>query len=163
MIGSHLYAWHTREMKSLFFLSSICRFSLAMRDSTVSGLPRHLPSSDATPSPEGEFPNIPLQSEGVPTIGGGVVAINALRSYRPRLSISNALQSFHSVFNLLCTPIIRLRVVCIPNFPISAPIHLRPSFSATASVVPDPQKKSATRSQGLEDAFITLSSNNSGF
>ena len=39
------------------------------------------------------------------------------------------------------------------NLPRSEPIHLRPSFSATASVVPEPQKKSATMSFSLEDGF----------
>ena len=40
------------------------------------------------------------------------------------------------------------------NFPKSEPIHFLPNFSATAKVVPDPQKKSATRSPSLEDALI---------
>ena len=37
----------------------------------------------------------------------------------------------------------------IPNFPRSVAIHFRPSFSATAAVVPEPTKKSATRSPSL--------------
>ncbi len=37
----------------------------------------------------------------------------------------------------------------MPNLPRSVAIHLRPSFSATAAVVPLPQKKSATRSPSL--------------
>ena len=44
-----------------------------------------------------------------------------------------------------CTPISRLRVVWMANLPRSAAIHFRPSFSATAAVVPEPQKKSATK------------------
>ena len=37
--------------------------------------------------------------------------------------------------------------------PKSHPIHFRPSFSATARVVPEPQKKSATRSPALEETL----------
>jgi len=47
--------------------------------------------------------------------------------------------------------------------PKSAPIHLRPNFSATAKVVPEPQKKSATIESILDDAFIILSNKASGF
>src|SRR5512147_338147 len=39
----------------------------------------------------------------------------------------------------------------------SQPIHLRPSFSATTIVVPEPQKKSATRSPSLDEAQIIRS------
>jgi len=48
----------------------------------------------------------------------------------------------------------RLRVVCTANLPKSVVIHLRPSFSATAAVVPLPQKKSAIKSPSLLLAFI---------
>ena len=57
----------------------------------------------------------------------------------------------------------RLRVVWIAKRPRSQPIQRRPSFSATTSVVPDPQKKSATRSPGLLDASMIRSSSASGF
>ena len=40
------------------------------------------------------------------------------------------------------------------NLPRSGTIHLRPSFSATAAVVPEPQKKSATRSPSLDDVLM---------
>jgi hypothetical protein len=50
----------------------------------------------------------------------------------------------------------RFRVVWIANLPRSVAIHLRPSFSATAAVVPEPQKKSATRSFSLLLALTIL-------
>ena len=56
----------------------------------------------------------------------------------------------------------RLRVVWMPNLPRSVAIHLRPSFSATAAVVPLPQKKSATRSPSLLLAEMMRSSIASG-
>ena len=46
---------------------------------------------------------------------------------------------------------------------IAATIHLRPSFSATAAVVPEPQKKSATMSSSFDDALMMRSSRASGF
>src|SRR3989338_2420661 len=46
---------------------------------------------------------------------------------------------------------------------MSHPIHRRFNFSATVTVVPEPAKKSATKSFGLEDASITLSSSCSEF
>ena len=49
------------------------------------------------------------------------------------------------------------------NLPRSVAIHLRPSFSATAAVVPLPQKKSATRSPSLLLALMIRSSSASGF
>ena len=57
----------------------------------------------------------------------------------------------------------RLRVVCTENLPKSEVIHLRPSLSATDTVVPDPQKKSAIMSPLFDDASITRSNNDSGF
>src|SRR5512143_143920 len=42
-------------------------------------------------------------------------------------------------------------------------MNLRPCFDATKGVVPDPQKKSATRSPGFEDANTIRSSNAVGF
>lgn len=57
----------------------------------------------------------------------------------------------------------RLRVVWMPNLPKSVAIHLRPSFSATAAVVPLPQKKSATRSPSLLEALRMRSMSVSGF
>jgi len=45
----------------------------------------------------------------------------------------------------------------------SHPIHLLPNFSATANVVPEPQKKSATISPGLEDARMILFKRASGY
>jgi len=41
--------------------------------------------------------------------------------------------------------------------------HRRPSSSATAAVVPEPQKKSATRSPGLVVASMIRRSSASGF
>jgi len=49
------------------------------------------------------------------------------------------------------------------NLPRSLTIHFRPSFSATAAVVPDPQKKSATMSFSLEEALMMRSRRASGF
>lgn len=46
---------------------------------------------------------------------------------------------------------------------ISEPMKRRPSFIATAPVVPPPIKKSATVSQGLEEALIIRSKRASGF
>jgi hypothetical protein len=51
----------------------------------------------------------------------------------------------------------------MPNLPKSVAIHFRPSFSATAAVVPLPQKKSATRSPSLLLAEMIRSNNPSGF
>ena len=48
-----------------------------------------------------------------------------------------------------CTPISRLRVVWMANLPRSVAIHLRPSFSATAAVVPR-----TTEEVGDEIAFV---------
>src|SRR5260370_38683324 len=47
--------------------------------------------------------------------------------------------------------------------PKSQAIHRLPSFSATAAVVPLPQKQSRTRSPSFEDALITRSRSVSGF
>jgi len=58
---------------------------------------------------------------------------------------------------------ILLRLIFIACFAKSEPIHRLPSFSATANVVPEPQKKSATMSVSLEDARIILFNNLSGF
>src|SRR3989338_6742307 len=55
------------------------------------------------------------------------------------------------------------RVTCIPTFPSSEPIHLRLSFSATDRVVPEPMKKSATRSPSLEEHLMIFSNNSLGF
>ena len=49
------------------------------------------------------------------------------------------------------------------NLPQSMPIHLRPNFSATARVVPEPAKASKIKSPLFEDAEAILSSNFSGF
>src|SRR5262245_42313276 len=47
--------------------------------------------------------------------------------------------------------------------PKSQPIQRRPSFSATARVVPEPQKKSATKSPSFEEALMMRSRRDSGF
>ena len=141
VMGSHLYACMMSEWKSLVFCSRRDCFSFARRDSMLC---------------HAGFISASSLSEILNQVQDDEAERNALRSYRPRLSISNALQSLPASFICLWTPIIRLRVVCMPNFPISDPIHLRPSFSATASVVPDPQKKSATRSQEFEEDSIIL-------
>ena len=49
------------------------------------------------------------------------------------------------------------------NFPKSQPIHFLFNFSATANVVPLPQKKSATKSFSLVEESIILSNKFSGF
>ncbi len=49
------------------------------------------------------------------------------------------------------------------GFPMSDVIHFLPNFSAAAAVVPDPQKKSATRPPSGHDALIILSRSASGF
>jgi len=49
------------------------------------------------------------------------------------------------------------------NLDKSEPIHLLPNFSATAKVVPEPQKKSATMSPGLEEASMMRFNRASGF
>lgn len=66
-------------------------------------------------------------------------------------------------FLLSCNPNNLFLVTCIANLERSEPTHRRPSFSATARVVPEPQKKSATISPGLEEALIILCSSFSGF
>src|SRR5712691_6839893 len=76
-------------------------------------------------------------------------------SYLPRFRISKGLQPL--------MPSRRLRVVWIAKRPRSQPIHRRPSFSATARVVPEPQKKSATKSPGLDDAVMILVKSSSVF
>lgn len=43
----------------------------------------------------------------------------------------------------------RFLVTMHAGLPISETIHLRPSFSATAAVVPEPEKKSATIASSL--------------
>jgi len=45
----------------------------------------------------------------------------------------------------------------------SMPIHLRLGLSATATVVPQPQKGSRTKSPSFDDALIILSRRASGF
>jgi len=45
----------------------------------------------------------------------------------------------------------------------SLAINWRPRQAAAAGVVPEPQKKSATISPGLEDARMILSNNAAGF
>jgi hypothetical protein len=60
-------------------------------------------------------------------------------------------------------PIILFLVVCTENLPKSVVIHFLPSFSATAAVVPEPQKKSAIKSPSLDEAFRILSNKASGF
>ncbi len=57
----------------------------------------------------------------------------------------------------------RLRVVWMAKRPRSQAIQRRLSFSATAAVVPEPQKQSSTRSPSLEDAFRILSIRASAF
>jgi hypothetical protein len=59
----------------------------------------------------------------------------------------------------VCTPIRRLRVVWMANLPRSVAIHLRPSLLATAAVVPDPTKKSATRSPSFVESSRIRESN----
>jgi len=49
------------------------------------------------------------------------------------------------------------------GLPRSLVIQRRPSFSATAAVVPEPPLKAATRLFSLVAMLITLSSNRSGF
>ena len=65
-------------------------------------------------------------------------------SYFPRFKISKARKSLTFDFNSLWTAISLFLAVCIENLPRSEVIHFRPSFSATAAVVPEPQKKSQT-------------------
>ena len=83
-------------------------------------------------------------------------------SYLPRFNISKG----RAFFPYLLPSSVRLLlfsisnslflVVCIAYLPKSTPIHLRPNFSATAQVVPLPQKKSATKSPSLLLALIIL-------
>ena len=51
----------------------------------------------------------------------------------------------------------------VDGLPISDVIHRLPSLSATAAVVPDPPKKSATIEFSFEDEVIILSKSSSGF
>jgi hypothetical protein len=67
------------------------------------------------------------------------------------------------VRTLHCVSINRLRVVWIARRVSSQATKLRPCLEATNGVVPDPQKKSATISPGLDEARMILSSNASGF
>src|SRR6266704_494105 len=57
----------------------------------------------------------------------------------------------------------RLRVVWMAKRPKSQAIQRLPSFSATAAVVPLPQKQSRTRSPSLDEALIMRSKRASGF
>src|SRR5215510_2165794 len=77
------------------------------------------------------------------------------RSYLPRFRISKGLQPL--------MPSRRLRVVWMAKRPRSQPIHRRPSFSATVRVVPEPQKKSATKYPGLDDAVMIFAKISSVF
>lgn len=54
-------------------------------------------------------------------------------------------------------------IVAIDSGLASIKVKLLPSFAATAPVVPEPAKKSRTRSPGLELAEITLRKMPSGF
>ena len=85
------------------------------------------------------------------------------RSYLPTFNISKARKSLPAFLSSRCTPINLFREVCMPNLPRSEPIHFLSSFSATARVVPEPQKKSAIRSPSLLVALMIRSSNASGF
>jgi hypothetical protein len=49
------------------------------------------------------------------------------------------------------------------GFPISMAIHRRPSRSATAAVVPEPEKKSAIMDSPIDDELMILSNRDSGF
>jgi hypothetical protein len=54
-------------------------------------------------------------------------------------------------------------MIIVEGLPISEVIHFRSSFSATATVVPDHQKKSATSHHGGQEAFMIRSRSFSGF
>ena len=56
-----------------------------------------------------------------------------------------------------------LSVIWIADGDESQPIQFLPSFCATTNVVPEPQKKSATRSLALQNCPIILSNNCSCF
>ena len=56
-----------------------------------------------------------------------------------------------------------LLVTCMAVLDKSEVIQRLPSFSATAAVVPEPQKKSTTREPSLEEALIMRSRRASGF
>jgi hypothetical protein len=85
------------------------------------------------------------------------------RSYLPKFSISKARKFLSFFCSSLCTPISLLRAVWIANLPKSVAIHFLPSFSATAAVVPLPEKKSAIKSPSLEEALMIRSNRASGF
>ena len=57
----------------------------------------------------------------------------------------------------------RLAVVWMAPLLMSQAIQRRPSFCATAAVVPEPMKQSRTRSPGLEEALMMRSRRASGF
>ena len=81
---------------------------------------------------------------GAQSAVAGLVAATAGARRRPRFLMSKGRQS-----GMLRS---RFRVVWIAKRPRSQAIHLRPSLSATAGVVPEPTKKSATRSPGFDEA-----------
>ena len=62
------------------------------------------------------------------------------------------------ISNLKSQPVSLFLVTFIANDEESHPIHCLRNVLATASVVPEPQKKSAIRSPGLENFPIILSS-----
>ena len=62
------------------------------------------------------------------------------------------------ISNLKSQPVSLFLVTFIANEEESQPIHCLRNVLATASVVPEPQKKSAIRSPGLENFPIILSS-----
>ena len=93
----------------------------------------------------------------------GLTPMKCWRSYLPRLRISKGAVVLAVGLELPLHADHAFAVVWMANLPRSVAIHLRPNFSATAAVVPEPQKKSAIRSPSLEEALMIRSRRASGF